>query len=94
MSLHDALSPVALGEATERLMCFGGGSTGACSGDSGGPLMVEEDGRWILAGTISGGFGLTASCATPGTYALAVEVAAESVLNFITGTVAEDNIST
>jgi len=88
-----SLSPIALGEARETLMCFGGGSTGACFGDSGGPLVVEEDGRWVLAGTVSGAIGLTTSCATFGTYALAVEVSAESVLNFLTSTIAEDNTS-
>ena len=36
----------------------GGDGRGTCAGDSGGPAFVElEDGRWALAGVLSGGFG-------------------------------------
>jgi len=79
---------LALGGKSDAALCFGGGNTGACFGDSGGPLVAEEEGKWVLAGTVSGGFGGTA-CATPGTIGLAVEVAAESVINFITSTSAD-----
>ncbi|XP_065339907.1 serine protease filzig-like isoform X3 [Cloeon dipterum] len=37
------------------------GQKDSCEGDSGGPLMVERDGRWILAGTVSHGI----KCAAP-----------------------------
>jgi len=72
----------------EDILCFGGGSTGACFGDSGGPLVVPREGSWVLAGTVSGGIGGEA-CATPGTIGLAVEVAADSVLSFLTSTAVE-----
>jgi len=37
-------------------LCFGGeADRSACTGDSGGPVMVEESGRWTLAGIIAGG---------------------------------------
>ena len=36
-------------------LCFGGeADRSACTGDSGGPVMVEENGRWTLAGIIAG----------------------------------------
>ncbi|XP_059475164.1 serine protease filzig-like isoform X2 [Neocloeon triangulifer] len=40
---------------------YANGQKDSCEGDSGGPLMVERDGRWILAGTVSHGI----KCAAP-----------------------------
>merc|ERR1712223_377522 len=80
---------LSLGGESDASLCFGGGSTGACFGDSGGPLMVEEEGGWVLAGTVSGGIGGTA-CATFGTIGLAVEVASQSIFNFIKSNVDEE----
>ncbi|XP_054281294.1 serine protease filzig [Macrosteles quadrilineatus] len=41
---------------------YANGQRDSCEGDSGGPLMVErEDGRWVLAGTVSHGI----KCAAP-----------------------------
>uniref|UniRef100_A0A6B0VAF3 Putative serine protease n=1 Tax=Ixodes ricinus TaxID=34613 RepID=A0A6B0VAF3_IXORI len=36
----------------DHIVCVNGGS---CHGDSGGPLMYEEKGRWFLAGVVSDG---------------------------------------
>ncbi|CAG0887163.1 unnamed protein product [Cyprideis torosa] len=48
----------------ESFMCAGypEGQRDSCEGDSGGPLMIpREDGRWVLAGTVSHGI----KCAWP-----------------------------
>merc|ERR1712038_450569 len=48
----------------ESFLCAGydEGKKDSCEGDSGGPLMVQqEDGRWVLAGTVSHGI----KCAYP-----------------------------
>eukprot|EP00105_Crassostrea_gigas_P033614 XP_011457056.1 PREDICTED: plasminogen isoform X1 [Crassostrea gigas] len=44
-------------------ICVGDGETGACSGDSGGPLSCMKNGKWTLAGVTS--FGV-AGCETGG----------------------------
>ncbi|GJQ86785.1 CLIPD7 [Trypoxylus dichotomus] len=46
-------------ELFEEMLCAGyaDGRQDACLGDSGGPLIVMEEGRWTLAGIISAGFG-------------------------------------
>lgn len=46
-------------ELHEEMMCAGHetGKYDACLGDSGGPLIVLEKGRWTLAGITSAGFG-------------------------------------
>ncbi|XP_056640921.1 serine protease 27 [Diorhabda sublineata] len=43
----------------EEMLCAGheNGKQDACLGDSGGPLIVLERGRWTLVGIISAGFG-------------------------------------
>ncbi|XP_018572092.1 vitamin K-dependent protein C, partial [Anoplophora glabripennis] len=43
----------------EEMLCAGheNGKHDACLGDSGGPLIVLERGRWTLAGITSAGFG-------------------------------------
>jgi len=43
-------------ENPDTWLCFGGeADRSACVGDSGGPVMVEENGRWTLAGIVAGG---------------------------------------
>jgi uncharacterized repeat protein (TIGR01451 family) len=54
-------------DITENMMCAGllyKGGRGACFGDSGGPLMVQDPttNNWNLAGLVSWGYG----CALPG----------------------------
>ncbi|XP_044263564.1 trypsin-3 isoform X2 [Tribolium madens] len=46
-------------ELHEEMLCAGheSGKHDACLGDSGGPLIVLENGRWTLAGITSAGFG-------------------------------------
>lgn len=46
-------------ELHSEMFCAGhsDGHMDACLGDSGGPLIVQQDGRWMLAGITSAGFG-------------------------------------
>jgi secreted trypsin-like serine protease len=46
-------------ELHEEMVCAGheSGKHDACLGDSGGPLIVLENGRWTLVGITSAGFG-------------------------------------
>ncbi|KAK6978737.1 hypothetical protein BgiMline_019672 [Biomphalaria glabrata] len=40
-------------DVLETQVCLGYGETGACYGDSGGPLMCEDQGRFYVAGVMS-----------------------------------------
>ncbi|XP_044745029.1 serine protease 27 [Coccinella septempunctata] len=46
-------------ELHEEMLCAGhkSGMRDACLGDSGGPLILQENGRWTLVGITSAGFG-------------------------------------
>ncbi|XP_014274707.1 trypsin-1 isoform X1 [Halyomorpha halys] len=46
-------------ELHKEMFCAGhsDGRMDACLGDSGGPLIVQDEGRWTLAGITSAGFG-------------------------------------
>ena len=55
---------------TKNMICAGhpAGGKDSCSGDSGGPLLVEKNGRYVLAGVTSWGFGCGKE-GFPGVYA-------------------------
>jgi len=59
-------------EVSDNMLCAGfeEGGKDTCWGDSGGPLMVRENGDWKLAGITSWGSG----CAIPGYYGVYTRV--------------------
>lgn len=70
-------SPVVYaGEVTDRMLCAGyqAGVKDACSGDSGGPLIVKNaSGKTVIAGIVSWGYG----CADVNAYGVYSKVNAE-----------------
>lgn len=62
------------GTITSTMLCAGyaDGGKDSCGGDSGGPLMVMQDGAWILSGVVSFGDG----CAEPDKYGVYMRVSA------------------
>ncbi|CAH0766795.1 unnamed protein product [Diatraea saccharalis] len=45
------------GGIVDHMLCAGRANMDSCSGDSGGPLMVNEGGRWTQVGVVSWGIG-------------------------------------
>ncbi|XP_035227774.1 clotting factor B-like [Stegodyphus dumicola] len=72
---------------TTSMICAGhpDGGVDACHGDSGGPLMIEIDSRWIHVGIVSFGF-LCGVAEYPGVY-----TRVSSYMPWIQRIVAEDN---
>ncbi len=50
---YSGISRVTIGE--EDQLCAGEGRTDSCTGDSGGPLLVQNNGRWTIVGITSFG---------------------------------------
>ncbi|XP_072402812.1 uncharacterized protein l(2)k05911 [Diabrotica undecimpunctata] len=48
--------PAAPGGIVEHMLCAGEANRDSCSGDSGGPLMIN-DGKWVQVGIVSWGIG-------------------------------------
>jgi trypsin len=67
------------GQITPQMVCAGvpEGGVDSCQGDSGGPLFVQVDGKPMVMGVVSWGYG----CASPGRYGVYARV--NSVLAFI-----------
>jgi len=51
---------------TDKMLCFGTLTSGACSGDSGGPLACRRNGKFHLAGVVS--FGEQTCSGAPGVF--------------------------
>lgn len=54
------------------IMCAGAPGKDACTGDSGGPLIISKNGIDLLTGLVS--FGITPDCAVPDTYGVYTRV--------------------
>ncbi|XP_013787189.1 chymotrypsinogen A-like [Limulus polyphemus] len=55
-------------EIDSSMICAGGDETDSCSGDSGGPMVIKEDGRITIVGIVSFGLELCASSGWPSVY--------------------------
>ena len=61
-------------EITEGMLCagFASGGRDACEGDSGGPFVCKQGGRYVIKGIVS--WGVSTDCAVPGTYGVYTRV--------------------
>jgi len=70
---NDDCNTAYFGGVTEFMFCAGvaNGGKDSCTGDSGGPIMVQSEGVWNQAGIVSFGDG----CAKPGSFGVYTRVA-------------------
>ena len=76
-----ALNPGGFDPAS--MVCAGGGSTDTCGGDSGGPLMVQQNGDFTVVGVTSWGSG----CGDPGVPGVYARLGAPSLNAWVRGNV-------
>ena len=88
----DGACAAAYGGGFDRalMLCAGAATTGACAGDSGGPLMVGRLGEPVLVGTVTGGRG---DCTSPGYPGVFARVGAPALNNWIRAIVPTAGIS-
>ena len=65
---------------TASMVCAGGGTTGTCNGDSGGPLMVLRGPYWVTAGITSFG---SSPCAQPGVPGVYTRLGAPAIATWV-----------
>ena len=72
---------------SDNMICAGEEGRDSCYGDSGGPLLIEQDGRYVIAGVTSWGYGC-GEYGYPGVYA---RVTAQ--LRWIMSSIGEEDIA-
>ncbi|CAG0905354.1 unnamed protein product [Cyprideis torosa] len=51
-----------------KMLCAGNDAKDSCSGDSGGPLMVKDNGQWTIFGIVAAGVGKECASGIPSLY--------------------------
>ena len=63
------------------MICTDEMNKSTCSGDSGGPLLANIDGKFTLVGVTS--WGTTRECSGPDHYGVYADISERSMLDFI-----------